>query len=387
MTALEPWQEGGFGLYLHWPFCAAKCPYCDFNSHVSRRIDQDEWLAAYLRDLEHWAERTPGRVLSSVFFGGGTPSLMEPRIVGAILDRVAALWTPANDIEITLEANPTSVEADRFAGFVGAGVNRFSVGLQALNDPDLRALGRLHSAAEGRRAVDIARSVCDRVSFDLIYARQNQSLADWEAELREALSFAGEHLSLYQLTIEAGTAFGDRFRAGRLRGLPSDDLSAEMFELTQALCAEAGLPRYEVSNHAVPGAESRHNLIYWRGGDWLGIGPGAHGRIARNGSRVATEATRMPTAWLEHVAERGTGTAETEDLQTTDIAEEYLIMGLRMRDGIDLDRLRRMGGHVDAAALEDLTAAKLLERDGARLRASESGVLLLNRILAELAPV
>ena len=275
---IEDWRNGGFGLYVHWPFCEAKCPYCDFNSHVSREIDEDRWRAAYLSEIDRLAELTPDRVLNSVFFGGGTPSLMSPELVNALIERIREKWAFANNIEITLEANPRSVEAGRFRGFSDAGVNRVSMGIQALNNPDLAKLGRLHSVEEARKAFDTARSVFKRISFDLIYARQGQSLNDWRKELTEALAMSVDHLSLYQLTIEQGTAFWERQRRGQLSGLPDEDLSADMYELTQEICDQHGMPAYEVSNHAEPGAESQHNLIYWRYGDYGGIGPGAHGR-------------------------------------------------------------------------------------------------------------
>ncbi len=290
----EDWQAGGFGLYIHWPFCQAKCPYCDFNSHVAREIDQSRWLRAYLSEIDRYGEMLSGRVLNSVFFGGGTPSLMNPDVVAAILERVRRTWPTANDLEVTLEANPGSVEAGKFRAFSQGGVSRISMGVQALNDRDLKRLGRIHSVAEARQAFDIARETFDRVSFDLIYARQDQTLDDWHSELGEALSMAIDHLSLYQLTIEQGTAFGDRYAAGRLRGLPEDDLAADMYQATQDICNAAGLGAYEVSNHARPGSESRHNMIYWRYGDYAGIGPGAHGRITRNGQRFATEAFSSP---------------------------------------------------------------------------------------------
>ncbi|MEL7257722.1 MAG: radical SAM family heme chaperone HemW, partial [Pseudomonadota bacterium] len=263
----DDWRHGGFGLYVHWPFCESKCPYCDFNSHVQTKIDQKEWLKAYLEEIDRYGSLLSDRLLNSVFFGGGTPSLMQPELVEAILNRIRKTWRTANDIEVTLEANPSSVEAGRFAKFAEAGVNRVSLGVQALNDSDLKRLGRLHSADDARKALIIAQSVFDRVSFDLIYARQDQTLSAWKAELHDAISLAGDHLSLYQLTIEPGTAFGDRHARGLLRGLPSEDISADMFELTQEICASAGFNAYEVSNHAKPGAESRHNLIYWRYGD------------------------------------------------------------------------------------------------------------------------
>ena len=296
---LEDWRNGGFGLYVHWPFCQAKCPYCDFNSHVVSRIDQKDWVTAYKAELARVAELAPDRVLNSIFFGGGTPSLMHPDTVAAVIESAQDIWTFANDIEITLEANPGSVEAGRFAGYRDGGVNRISMGFQALNDDDLRRLGRIHSVAEGKAAFDIARNCFDRVSFDLIYARQGQTLDGWKAELREALSMAIDHLSLYQLTIEEGTAFGDRYARGKLRDLPTDDTAADMYLATQDICAEFGMPGYEISNHARPGAESRHNQIYWRYGDYIGIGPGAHGRITANGTRYATEAIRAPGAWLQ----------------------------------------------------------------------------------------
>ncbi|MGB1034894.1 MAG: radical SAM family heme chaperone HemW, partial [Primorskyibacter sp.] len=329
---IDDWQNGGFGLYIHWPFCEAKCPYCDFNSHVVRHIDQTAWAAAYLAELDRVAAETPDRVLKSVFFGGGTPSLMDPRIVAQIIDRITERWTCANDIEITLEANPSSVEAERFAAFSDAGINRVSIGVQALNDADLRRLGRIHSASEALSAIDIARSRFARVSFDLIYARQNQTLAEWSAELRQALSMGPDHLSLYQLTIEAGTAFGDRYDAGRLRGLPTEDLAADMYEATQALCATAGLPAYEVSNHARADAQSRHNLIYWRYGDYLGIGPGAHGRVTLDGQKYATETALAPGRWLQDVSQGG-GEAQRTAITPKDQAGEYLMMGLRITEG------------------------------------------------------
>ena len=303
----EALNADGFGLYVHWPFCQAKCPYCDFNSHVAATIDQTRWLDAYLSEIKRVSSEVSDRVLTSIFFGGGTPSLMPPDTVGRVIEAARAAWPRANDLEITLEANPTSAEAGRFRGFRDAGVNRVSVGLQSLRDEDLKRLGRLHSAAEGRSAFLLAREVFPRVSFDLIYARQFQTLADWRAELTEALTLAADHLSLYQLTIEPGTAFGDRFARGRLSGLIDDDLGAEMYDLTQELCMANGLPAYEVSNHASDMAQSRHNLIYWRGGDYAGIGPGAHGRLTLGGIRHATETELSPIGWLDRVTRDGTG--------------------------------------------------------------------------------
>ena len=382
---MENWQRGGFGLYVHWPFCAAKCPYCDFNSHVVYHVDHDRWRQALLRDLNYWADRTPGRVLSSIFFGGGTPSLMPPDTIAAIIEAARSRWIPANDLEITLEANPTSADAARFAGYVDGGVNRFSVGLQALNDLDLKRLGRLHTVAEGRAAFDMARDLVDRVSFDLIYARQDQERAAWQSELATALTLSGEHLSLYQLTIEDGTAFGARHAAGRLRGLPGEDLSVDLWDVTQELTAAAGLERYETSNHAKPGAEARHNLIYWSGGDWVGIGPGAHGRLTLASERIATEAARAPQAWLERSLMMGHGTSSENVLQDTDISEEYLIMGLRKSAGIEIDTFEGFGGTFDPRGLGEMLEAGLLIQDNERLRTSEKGTLVLNSILGKIA--
>ena len=376
----EDWEAGGFGLYIHWPFCAAKCPYCDFNSHVSRFIDHDAWCAAYLSEIERLGAETSGRVLRSVFFGGGTPSLMEPRVVGAIMDTIHRTWPIANDMEVTLEANPTSVEAARFADFHTAGVNRVSMGIQALNDADLHALGRLHTAAEGLAAFDIARQTFDRVSFDLMYGRQNQSLAEWEAELSRALALDLDHLSLYQLTVEPGTAFGDRYDAGKLPGLPSDDLSADLYALTQELTADAGLRRYEVSNHARDGAESRHNLIYWRYGDYVGIGPGAHGRLTLDGTRFSTEQARMPKAWLD-----GQNRETRQPLTSQDAATEYMLMGLRLAEGIDLDRYEALAGtEVSGSVLSQLAESGFVTVQNCHLIVQELGFMVLNEILRQI---
>ena len=382
---MEDWREAGFGIYVHWPFCAAKCPYCDFNSHVSAQIDQDRWARAYLTEIDRLGALLPGRVVQTVFFGGGTPSLMDPDVVATVLERIRATWPMANDPEITLEANPTSAEAGRFAAYAQAGVTRLSLGVQALNDADLRALGRLHSAAEARAAYDMARRAFGRVSFDLIHARQHQTLEGWRAELSEALAMAVDHLSLYQLTIEDGTAFGARHAAGGLRGLPDDDLAADMYALTQDLCAEAGLPAYEVSNHARVGAESRHNLIYWRGGDWGGIGPGAHGRLTLDGRRLATSTPLAPGAWLNAVESTGSGALPDESIAPDEQAVEYLMMSLRLSEGTDLRRHARLAG---APLGPDRTAALeadgLVVRAGDRLRCTEAGRVVLNGVLRAL---
>lgn len=380
----EDWRHGGFGLYLHWPFCQAKCPYCDFNSHVVGAIDQARWQAAYLAEISRVSVETEGRVLQSVFFGGGTPSMMVPAVVDAIMTQIRASWPTANDMEVTLEANPTSVEAGRFAGYRDAGVNRVSMGVQALNDPDLRALGRLHSVDEALAAFNIARQNFDRVSFDLIYARQGQSLAAWEAELRRALDMGLDHLSLYQLTIEEGTAFGDRFAAGKLRDLPADDTAADMYFATQEICAAAGLAGYEVSNHARPGYESRHNLIYWQSGDYVGIGPGAHGRITIGGQRFGTETPLAPTAWLTSVEKTGTGEGVRSELDQDARLTEFLLMGMRLREGVSMARLQAFGGAVYDKNIKDLVENGWLEIVDGHCRVTQAGWPVLNGVLREM---
>ena len=385
VTRTPDWLAGGFGLYVHWPFCAAKCPYCDFNSHVTAQIDQAAWLEAYRIEIERISAETPGRVLRSIFFGGGTPSLMEPEVVDGVISAARAAWGFTNDIEITLEANPSSVERGRFAGYADAGVNRLSMGVQALNDHDLRRLGRLHSVAEARAAFEVARGCFPRVSFDLIYARQDQSRGAWAAELREALAMAVDHLSLYQLSIEEGTAFGARAAAGGLRGLPSDDLSADMYLETQDILGAAGMPAYEVSNHARDDAESRHNLIYWRQGDWAGVGPGAHGRLTIDGVRWATEAHRAPGAWLAAVRS-GSGELPRSALPMEEQATEYLLMSMRLAEGMDILRYERLAGRrLDPARVAALADMGMVESDGRRLRTTGAGRPLLNAILRELA--
>ncbi|PQO24430.1 coproporphyrinogen III oxidase [Rhodobacteraceae bacterium WD3A24] len=379
------WREAGFGLYLHWPFCAAKCPYCDFNSHVSGNVDQARWRAAYRREITRAAELTEGRILGSVYFGGGTPSLMAPELVADILETVRRSWRCTNDLEVTLEANPGSVEAGRFRGYRAAGVNRVSIGVQALNDADLARLGRLHSVAEARAALDLAIETFERVSFDLIYARQGQDEAAWRRELDEALAIGTDHLSLYQLTIEPGTAFGARHAAGGLRGLPDDDTAAALYEVTQSLCAAAGRPAYEVSNHAAPGAESRHNLIYWNCGDYAGIGPGAHGRLTDDHGRRPTTAEPAPQRWLELVESNGSAMAFDRPLPAREQAEEYLMMSLRLRDGVDTARFERLAGApLDPSAIARLEDLGLVETAPGRLTCTQHGRLLLNAVLREL---
>ncbi|RZL55580.1 MAG: coproporphyrinogen III oxidase [Sphingomonas sp.] len=366
-------------LYVHWPFCVSKCPYCDFNSHVRESVDQDAWRDALLADLAHEARALPGRTLGSIFFGGGTPSLMPPATVAAILDAAQTHWPPTADIEITLEANPSSVEAARFADIAAAGVNRVSLGLQSLDDGALRFLDRAHGVDEGLAALATAQRHFARVSFDLIYALPEQSLPAWEAELARALSFGTEHLSLYQLTIEPGTRFATEAARGRLV-IPDGDAAADLFEATRALTDAAGLPAYETSNHARRGAESRHNLTYWRYRDYAGIGPGAHGR--RDG--LATQRHKKPENWLSAVARNGHGLQIEEPLVPHDRASEALVMGLRLREGIDLTHVATLAGGIapiDWAAVERLEAQGLLARDPGRLRVTEAGTLLLDAIL------
>jgi oxygen-independent coproporphyrinogen-3 oxidase len=382
---MDPGNEAGFGLYIHWPFCQSKCPYCDFNSHVADRIDQTRWLKAYLAEIDRVGQQTTGLRLRSVFFGGGTPSLMDPETVFAILDRVRATWAVANDWEVTLEANPGSVEAGKFRTFRSAGVNRLSMGVQALNDTDLKRLGRLHTAAEAIAAFDVARSCYDRVSFDLIYARQDQTPEDWAQELTRALDMAVDHLSLYQLTVEDGTAFGDRHAKGGLKGLPDEDRSVALYEITQDLCEAAGLPAYEVSNHAGASAQSVHNLIYWRGGDYAGVGPGAHGRLTLDGRRWATEALRQPAAWLDAVENCGTGELPRDELASLARAQEYVLMSLRLAEGLDLARLNAISGlSLPRAALADLSALNLIATGSGRVVATPKGRMVLNSLIRKL---
>ena len=382
---MDDWRHAGFGLYLHWPFCQSKCPYCDFNSHVAARIEQTRWLRAFELEIERIGALTEGRILNTIFFGGGTPSLMEAATVQGILDRIRATWTLANDVEITLEANPGSVEAARFDGYAKAGINRVSLGIQSLDPDDLRRLGRMHSVDEAAKAIAIAQSTFDRVSIDLIYARQNHSLAAWRDELCRAIDFGTSHLSLYQLTIEDGTVFGQMHAKNLLKGLPEEDLSADMFELTQEITRQAGLPAYEVSNHARLGDESRHNLIYWRMGDYAGIGPGAHGRLTLDSARFATEAERQPTPWLTRTLAKP-GYAETTDcLSAEDRASEYLMFALRLREGASLSRFAALAGQpLSETALGEVETLGLLTRDGDTIRTTDQGVMMLNGILRAL---
>ncbi|MEN8837848.1 MAG: radical SAM family heme chaperone HemW [Celeribacter marinus] len=383
---MEDWRNGGFGIYFHWPFCQSKCPYCDFNSHVSGSVDQDAWGDAYLSEIDRVAAETSGRLVQSIYFGGGTPSLMAPSLVAKILDRVRLRWSLTNDVEITLEANPSSVEIRKFRDFRSAGVNRVSLGVQSLRDDDLRMLGRMHSVSEAKTAIDVAQSVFERTSFDLIYARQNQDLMAWETELAEGLAVANGHLSLYQLTIEQGTAFGDRYNAGKLRGLPDDDLGADMYFLTQDMTAAAGLPAYEVSNHAKPGLESRHNQIYWRYGDYAGIGPGAHSRLTINNQKRAIDTPLGPTQWLDQVAQVGHGEKTRLTLSATEQATEYLMMGLRINDGVSLARIESLHNDIFLHKIKNLQGDGLIEVNSGRLIVTDSGRPLINAIVKELLP-
>jgi oxygen-independent coproporphyrinogen-3 oxidase len=376
-----------FAVYVHWPFCLSKCPYCDFNSHVRHAaIDEDRFVRAFTAEIASTAARVPGRTVSTIFFGGGTPSLMQPSTVGAILDAIGKHWTVAPDVEVTLEANPTSVEAMRFRGYRAAGVNRVSLGVQALDDAALKELGRLHSAREALDAVSIARSIFDRYSFDLIYARPRQTPAQWVAELQRAIAEAAEHLSLYQLTIEADTPFAALHDAGKLI-TPDDDAARTLYDVTQEVCAQAGLPAYEISNHARPGAECRHNLVYWRGHEYAGIGPGAHGRLNIDGLRYATATEKRPESWLMRVEALGNGLVTDDRLLSSEHADEFLLMGLRLAEGIDPQRFAVLAGRT-----LDPTRVSILRDEGAveetadgRLRVTKSGFPVLDAVVADLA--
>ena len=383
----HPTRDAGFGIYLHWPFCAAKCPYCDFNSHVRHAgVDEPRFRDAFRAEIAHNAARTPGRTVTSIFLGGGTPSLMAPATVAGLLDAVAGHWTVAPDVEITLEANPSSVEAGRFRGYRTAGVNRVSLGVQALDDSSLKKLGRLHNAEEAFAAIGIAQAVFDRTSFDLIYARPDQTPALWRAELMEALTRAAEHLSLYQLTIEPGTPFHGLAAAGKLV-TPDDETGRVLYDVTQEVCGQAGLPSYEISNHARPGAESRHNLLYWRYGEYAGIGPGAHGRLISPEGRIGTVTERTPETWLARVERDGHGVVETETLSAVDQADEFLVMGLRLREGIDPDRYAALKGRpLNGNRIGMLIGDGLLHRlPNGRIAATPRGAPVLNALVAELA--
>jgi len=380
-------DKGAFGVYVHWPFCLSKCPYCDFNSHVRHAaIDEARFARAFAREIEATAARVPGRDVTSIFLGGGTPSLMQPATVGAILDAIGKHWRLADNAEVTLEANPTSVEATRFAGYRAAGVNRVSLGVQALDDASLKELGRLHSAREALDAVAIARRSFERYSFDLIYARPGQTPAMWTEELMRAIHEAAEHLSLYQLTIEEGTPFFGLHAAGKLK-TPDEAVARALYDVTQEVCARHGLPAYEISNHARPGAECRHNLVYWRGDEYAGIGPGAHGRLDINGRRHATATEKRPEAWLMRVEANGDGVVTNDILNSEERADEFLLMGLRLAEGIDPGRYAKLSGRAldpGRIALLREEGAIMVDADG-RLRVTQAGFPVLDAVVADLA--
>ena len=380
-------ETAAFGVYVHWPFCLSKCPYCDFNSHVRHAaIDEDRFARAFAREIETTAARVPGRQVSSIFLGGGTPSLMRPETVGAVLDAIAKHWRLDDGVEVTLEANPTSVEAARFAGYRAAGVNRVSLGVQALDDASLKQLGRLHSVREALDAVAIARKAFERYSFDLIYARPDQTADMWAAELQLAIKEAAEHLSLYQLTIEEGTPFFGLYAAGKLK-TPNEATARALYDVTQEVCAHHGLPAYEISNHARKGAECRHNLVYWRGEEYAGIGPGAHGRLDINGSRHATMAEKRPEAWLMRVEANGHGVITNDVLNSAERADEFLLMGLRLVEGIDPGRYAALAGrplNPRRIAMLREEGAIVVDGDG-RLRVTQAGFPLLDAVVADLA--
>jgi oxygen-independent coproporphyrinogen-3 oxidase len=380
-------HDGSFGIYVHWPFCLSKCPYCDFNSHVRHAaVDEARFARAFASEIAATAARVPDRTVSTIFLGGGTPSLMQAGTVGAILDTIAKHWTVAPDVEVTLEANPTSVEAARFRGYRAAGVNRVSLGVQALDDAALKELGRLHTAQEALNAVKIARAAFDRYSFDLIYARPRQTPAAWAEELRRAIAEAAEHLSLYQLTIEPDTPFQVLHAAGKLV-VPNDDAARDLYDTTQEICDFAGLPAYEISNHARPGAECRHNLIYWRAHEYAGIGPGAHGRLDIDGRRHATATEKRPEAWLMRVEALGHGLVTDDTLTREQRADEFLLMGLRLAEGIDPARYAALAGRsLDPEQIKNLAAHGLVESNGnGCLRVTQAGFPVLDAVVADLA--
>jgi putative oxygen-independent coproporphyrinogen III oxidase len=380
-------ENEAFGVYVHWPFCLSKCPYCDFNSHVRHAaIDEDRFARAFAREIETTASRVPGREVSSIFLGGGTPSLMQPRTVAAILDAIGKHWRVADDAEVTLEANPTSVEATRFAGYRAAGVNRVSLGVQALDDASLKALGRLHTAREALDAVRIARRAFQRYSFDLIYARSDQTPQMWADELKLAIAEAAEHLSLYQLTIEEGTPFFALHAAGKLK-TPDEATARALYDVTQEVCAAHGLPAYEISNHAREGAQCRHNLVYWRAKEYAGIGPGAHGRLDIGGLRHATATEKRPETWLMRVEASGHGVVTDDLLNSEERADEFLLMGLRLAEGIDPKRYAALSGRAldpDRIAVLREEGAIVVDESG-RLRVTQAGFPVLDAVVADLA--
>jgi putative oxygen-independent coproporphyrinogen III oxidase len=379
--------DAGFGVYVHWPFCTAKCPYCDFNSHVRHvKVNQQLYIDAFVKEMKHMASIAPNRVVNTIFLGGGTPSLMDPATVAAILDAISGHWTVASDVEVTLEANPTSVEAERFRGYKAAGVNRISMGIQALNDVDLKALGRTHSVEEAMQAVNTAASIFERYSFDLIYARPNQTVEGWSKELHLAIERAATHLSLYQLTIEDDTPFKKLYTAGKLI-LPDEETSRQLYDITQEICDKNNLPSYEISNYARKGSECRHNMVYWRYGEYAGVGPGAHGRLVTQKGRAAFAIEKNPEKWLDYVRQDGHGIVEEEQLSLEAQGDEFLLMGLRLVEGIDPKRFTALSGRkLDDERIADLVAEKLVEvtHEG-RIRVTLAGFPVLDAVVADLA--
>lgn len=381
--------EPGFGVYIHWPFCRKKCPYCDFNSHVRAELDETVWIDALKTEISYFAARSDLKSVTSIFFGGGTPSLMSDRAVAELIDAVGSCLDLDPNVEISLEANPTSAEAKSFEGYRKAGVNRLSMGVQSMQNKHLRFLGREHSAQEALQTIELARSHFENISFDLIYALPDQNLREWEQDLRQAIKLAGDHISLYQLTIEPNTGFAGAYKRGEFT-LPKDELAEDMFELTQSICRDAGLPAYEISNHARAGFECRHNLTYWRYGSYLGIGPGAHGRLIENGIRQATAQIKKPESWLSSVNAKGHGSAEYSPVGDERAqAEEALLMGLRLSEGVWFENLRNTTGTtfsdvISKDGLSRLEQAGFLEKDANMVRATPNGRFVLNAVLAEL---
>lgn len=374
-----------FGVYIHWPFCLAKCPYCDFNSHVHDTIDHDVWTQSYLKEIEHTAHLLPNKTVDTVFFGGGTPSLMKPQQIDAILNKIKSVWKTRPDWEVTLEANPTSVEIQKFQDFRAAGINRVSVGIQSLNEDDLRFLGRKHSVREARAALDVAGQTFDRFSFDLIYARPNQTIQRWQQELDEALKIAKTHISLYQLTIEQGTPFYTQHARGEFK-IPDQDHGADLYDVTQDVMTKHGLPAYEISNHAAEDQQSQHNLIYWRYKDYAGIGPGAHGRITFNGQKKATRTHRAPEIWLDRVSKTGHGYQPFEDVNEMQRVQECLMMGLRLSEGVPWERLHQEYGSdakqmLNIKNIQHLISENIMQDDGVTLSATTAGRRCLNAVL------
>ncbi|WP_169566978.1 radical SAM family heme chaperone HemW [Sneathiella limimaris] len=381
--------DPGFGIYFHWPFCRKKCPYCDFNSHVRESLDEQRWVTALISELDYYSALSDKTEVTSIFFGGGTPSLMSDGAVAELISAVGDRFDLSPNVEISLEANPTSAEASSFAGYRLAGVNRLSMGVQSLQDKFLKFLGREHSVAEAMETIEIARANFENISFDLIYALPDQSLQDWEQDLKQALTLAGDHISLYQLTIEPNTGFAGSYRRGEF-ALPVDELAEDMFALTQDICQQQGLEGYEISNHARPGYECRHNLTYWRYGGYLGIGPGAHGRLIAGGKRYATSQLRKPETWLQQVEAHGHATESSEEVvEALDKAEELLLMGLRLKEGVWFENVERLTSSpfselVDASRLQKLLGADYLGADEQRIWATDQGRFVLNSVLAEL---